>query len=105
MATYKYNIENGPSRDRLFDAAKYAFQDHGMMVTFTVKECQGSGRIKIFGTKKSVAAIILVIGHENCSGYSFNVQAHVDMEGDGIYFLANIYYNAQNRSGTLSVNA
>ena len=107
----KFNIEAGPSRDLLFDSAKYAYDaDAHVFIKFSVAlgytmplGHPGCAYIpaKMVGTK------IVAIEHEDGSGYSFNLQgyceASLERYGDQVEpykFFA--YYNAKTRKGTIT---
>lgn len=107
-----YEIMNGPSRDTLFDACKYAYSKFNKIhVEFTVaagytmpKGSPGRAYVSL----RLTDIIIAGIAHENGSGESFNLYGycHADLNSFGgqvtyknYYFSA--YYNTQTRTGTI----
>lgn len=106
-----YEIMNGPSRDTLFDACKYAYAESARVsIDFVVaagytmpKGHPGRAYIPM----KLTDIVISGIEHENGSGESFNLHGYcrADLQISGTtyssyYFRG--YYNTKNRTGTIS---
>lgn len=98
-----YEIANGPSTDRLFDALKYAY-DKGANVSIDFDVVEG-----LTSRNKEVAAYLKMdaknwhissITHEDGSGHSFNIQGFVEENSEHYRFAA--YYNAKSRTGSIS---
>ena len=83
-------IVNGPSRDTLFDACKYAYDNRTrILVTFG------------FGAQMEMRGILISgIEHEDGSGESLNIRGYCEVEGD--YYCFRAYYNARTRRGIMS---
>ncbi len=110
-----YNIEDGPSRDRLIDAFKYAYDKNANVdVHFIVALGYSAPRddpkcayIPAYMGKTRITRL----EHENGTGNSFNVYGHCrasltridgfgsDSDASTYRFVA--YYNAANRKGTI----
>ncbi len=103
-----YNIIDGPSRDKLFDSFKYAY-DKGAKVPITFSICEGttapSGHPGAAAVLKNVKDfVILAIRHEDGSGQSFVLSGHckASVAGSGMQNVKfNAYYNTQRRNGTI----
>lgn len=115
-----YQIENGPSRDRLVDAFKYAYdKDARVDIHFDVALGYTAPR----DDPKSVYipaymghTRIVALEHESGSGHSYNLRGYClanlvrmdgfatdESEGTQAYqFVA--YYNTANRTGTIRFN-
>ena len=69
-----YNIYDGPSRDRLFDACKYAYEEDQINLDFKVAICY-SGHLNDRDRKDLPMCItdmrLFSVGHEDGSGHSF----------------------------------
>lgn len=113
MNTETYQIVNGPGRDTLFDACKYAYSDVKLYANFTVAlgytmPPNDPSAAYIPMTLKEVK--VIGIEHENGSGHSFNLygycKANLSVIGmqektpcNTYKFMA--YYNAKTRKGTI----
>lgn len=88
-----FKIKNGPNKDMLFDACKYARE--------------GGNKISISFQLEPPAKIeevdILAISHEDGSGQSFNIEGYCRYGGQIRGFKA--YYNTRLRTGSLSVRS
>ena len=107
-----FDIVNGPNRDTLFDACKYAYSKNAKVpVGFTVAAGytmpEGSPGRAYFSLRLTDLTIA-GIAHENGSGESFNLHGYcrADLDSFGstatyssYYFSA--YYNTQTRTGTI----
>lgn len=109
-----YEIMNGPSRDTLFDACKYAYAKNGKVtidfvvaVGYTMPEGH-PGRAYI--PMKLTDIVIAGIEHEDGSGESFNLhgycRAALNISKPYTYTYCRFrgYYNAKTRIGTISFN-
>lgn len=105
-----YDIINGPGRDALFDAFKYAYDKTSVIsVNFVVaisniKTRSGeSFKIKTKGFK------ISSLEHEDGSGYSFNLQGYCEADtrlGSQVHYEQynfKAYYNAKTRKGFITL--
>ena len=94
-----YVIKNGPSRDTLFDACKYAYDKvSNVPVDFEVHDSTTGTRIKITEWK------IVSVSHEDGSGHSFNISGYckTNVRGYGIMSVDfKAYYNARSREGSI----
>lgn len=107
-----YEIMNGPSRDTLFDACKYAYAENAKVtIDFVVaaghtmpKGHPGRAYIPM----KLTDILIASIEHEDGSGDSFNLRGYcrADLRISGSTTYSNYhfrgYYNTKNRTGTIS---
>lgn len=104
MDTSKYplsfNIEGGPSADRLIDSFKYAYsKEVKVPVSFTVVREKGDHKYAI---SEVTSAHIATMAHEDGSGHSFNLTGYCQIpSGETKKFLA--YYNTKTRKGTMSI--
>ena len=103
-----YQIMNGPSADRLFDALKYAYDKKGANVTIDFDVSEG-----LTSHNKEVAAYLKMdaknwhissITHEDGSGHSFNLAGYVAIKTSTEYenYSFSAYYNANSRTGSIS---
>lgn len=89
-----YKITNGPSKDRLFDACKYAGNNADKIeVAFAIEQP---------ATGKSVAlsAFIRGIEHEDGSGESFIISGALKTKTGNRRFKA--YYSSKRRQGVVT---
>ncbi len=86
-----YRITNGPSKDRLFDACKYACGEDKINVAFN---------IEIEGKSQVVSATILSLAHEDGSGESFMVTGAFKVNPHARRFTA--YYSSKRRQGVVT---
>ena len=100
-----FNIENGPSLDRLFDAFKYAYSEYydKVYATFLIAKSYttppgASGRA--FRLLDAKDFRLTSIQHEDGSGQSFNLAGYCKVYDTPKNFTA--YYNAKTRKGTIS---
>lgn len=110
-----FPIEDGPSRDRLIDAFKYAY-DKGTIIGLDFKVALGyTGNL----TEENVAYIlmpikdfvILNLGHEDDSGATFDIKGSCLADSRAIvrdqaeYSLCRFsaYYNAKTRKGCIKL--
>ena len=107
-----YEIMNGPSRDTLFDACKYAYAENAnVAIDFVVatgytmpKGHPGRAYIPMRLTDIVVAGI----EHEDGSGESFNLhgycRADLRISGSTTYsnYYFRSYYNVKSRTGTIN---
>lgn len=99
-----YNIVNGPNKDALFDACKYAcVKGANIPISFDV----AAGYTMPKGHPGCAYVImptsdfkITGIDHEDGSGESFNIRGYANKEG--IHFHFKGYYNTKRREGTIS---
>lgn len=108
MMTECFDIYNGPSRDLLFDACKYAY-DKGIKIPIDFKVALGTTRPKEEPTAAYVPMqigdfSIASIEHEDGSGTSFNIvgfcKANLPINNDGYKsYMFEIYYKATRREG------
>ena len=99
-----YDIVNGPNKDALFDACKYAcVKDVSIPISFDVtagytmpKDHPGCAYI-IMPTSDFR---IISIENEDGSGESFNLHGYVKRSGIQCRFKA--YYNTKHRKGSIS---
>jgi len=90
----KYRIIDGPSRDMLFDAVKYAY-DRGINILIEFEIEEWDEQEQEWGYKgRFVPTVINSIEHECGSGSSFNIEGHSMNEG---HFEA--YYSSRSRQG------
>ena len=108
-----YEIVNGPSRDTLFDACKYAYAENAK-VTIDFVAAAGytmpkghPGRAYI--PMKLTDIVIAGIEHEDGSGESFNLHGYCHANlliSAGSTTCSNYrfrsYYNAKHRTGTIN---
>ena len=109
MNTKVYQIVNGPSKDRLIDAFKYAYDKKSEIpLDFHVVLRQESERS--FVLMKTEEFRILSLQHEDGSGVSFNIVGYVYMStlnpasGRHLALIETrfkAYYNAATRKGTI----
>lgn len=104
-----YSIVNGPNRDRLIDAFKYAYGDDRVNTDFavaigysTVKE---SGK-RVYTLAQIDKMTIYSISHEDGSGESFNLSGgcHACLERFGGVtkpYKFEAYYHARTREGII----
>ena len=109
-----FNIENGPSRDTLFDSCKYAYSEGANVpVEFSVAlrylappDDPGSSYVRM-----DIEDIrIIEIQHEDGSGHSFNLKGFCNADTKTISGQPNnleqyrfkAYYNSKSRKGTIS---
>lgn len=104
-----YEIVNGPNRDTLFDACKYAYSrtvkfaiDFSIADGYTMSQ-NNPARLYIPIDMHDV--IVQGIEHEDGSGESFNIYGlckAVLHKGDGTKeYQFNTYYNTKRRTGTI----
>ncbi len=110
-----WKIVNGPNRDRLFDAVKYAYDEdvkvplNFQVVYGTTMSVTHPGCANIYLRLKDVK--VISIQHECGSGYSFNIEGYLktrldnpceilETEMNDYKFTA--YYDADVREGFMS---
>lgn len=114
-ASKTFNIENGPSKDTLFDACKYAYSEHSnIKVNFSI----AAGYTMPLDHPNCAYLpmelpyfIIQGIQHEDGSGESFNLQGFCKAklynsleENVGFKpYRFEAYYNSKNRKGTIEL--
>jgi hypothetical protein len=110
--TGSFVIFSGPSRDRLFDACKYAYDGEDANVTVNFGVAIGytmpPGHPGCAFVPMTIDNIVIAgIEHEVAPGRSFKLNGHctaaLDITGkelDNYFFTA--CYNTKNRSGTIS---
>lgn len=99
-----YDIVNGPNKDTLFDACKYAcVKGANIPISFDVaasytmpKGHPGCAYVKMPTSDFK----IIGIDNEDSSGESFNIRGYAKKEG--IHFRFKGYYNTKRREGTIS---
>lgn len=93
-------IVDGPSKDRLFDACKYAYEKNPIEVDFKFDPPDGLGQVETKNLK------ITSIEHEDGSGFSLNFNGYIDAKpSTEKYFLPyriTAYYNTKSRKGHIS---
>lgn len=108
----QHAIVNGPNRDRLIDAFKYAYDDDKVSVNFAVSisynAVEEDGKRVCFPTHLAQIErmIINTIQHEDGSGESFNLSGRCTAcleryGGAKHYYKFEAYYNAKTRTGTI----
>lgn len=98
-----YEIANGPSADRLFDALKYAYdKDANVSIDFHVVEGLTSRNKEVAAYFKMDAKNwrIFGIAHEDGSGHNFNIRGFVEENSEHYRFAA--YYNVKTRTGSIT---
>ena len=103
----EFNIVNGPSRDTLIDAFKYAYSRDGIVsAKFEIALKPPANHLKI----RSKDFIITEIQHEDGSGHSFNIGGFCKADMNplvGIKTYKNYsftaYYNAKTRKGLITL--
>ena len=111
---FPFNIENGPSKDRLIDALKYAYGDEGRVdVDFTIAKSYNRPlhySEAAYCNLKTRNFVISGIKYEDGNGWNFELFGYceVDLEGIGgkigyrpCSFEA--YYNAKTRKGNITL--
>lgn len=110
-----WKIVNGPNRDRLFDAMKYAYDDdvripiNFQVIYGTTMPTVHPACANIYLQMRNIR--VASIQHECGSGYSFNIEGYlktrldnpceiIESEMHEYRFVA--YYNADTREGTIS---
>ncbi len=77
--TWGYDIFDGPGRDRLFDACKYAYDEDEINLNFKVAICY-SGHLNDRDRKDLPMCIIdmrlVSVEHEDGSGHKFNLEGN-----------------------------
>lgn len=86
-----YRITNGPSKDRIFDACKYACDTSKINVSFAVE---------VNGKTNVVNATILSVAHEDGSGESFMLTGAFKVKPRARRFTA--YYSSKRREGVVT---
>ena len=106
-----YEIVNGPNKDMLFDACKYAYSkttklaiDFGVAAGYTMPRSH-PGCAYVLIDMSDVA--IHGIEHENESGESFDIHgmckaALHGLSDDAKFYKFKAYYNAKTRTGTIT---
>ncbi|MBR0133841.1 hypothetical protein IJM16_01075 [Candidatus Saccharibacteria bacterium] len=106
----RFEIVNGPSRDLIFDACKYAHsRDVGIKVDLTIafgytmpKGTPGSGYLRM-----AISEILIVgVEHENGSGDDLNIagycRANLESIGRDLKpYKFKAHYNSKTRKGTI----
>lgn len=101
-----YEIANGPSTDRLFDALRYAYDKKGANVAIDFDVSEG-----LTSRDKEVAAYLKMdaknwrvtsISYEDGSGNNFNIAGYVTVKNEigndcTVSYVA--YYNTNSRTG------
>lgn len=99
-----FNIEGGPSADRLIDSFKYTYsQDVKVPVTFTVTRIKNENE-HTYDIAEITDVRIVTIAHESGSGQSFNLTGYCKLPSSTslrMKFMA--YYNAKTRKGILTI--
>ena len=107
-----YDIVNGPNKDTIFDACKYAYvKDAQIPISFDIaagytipKSEPGCDYIPLVAHNFK----IISIENENGSGESFNLKGYCTikrhLDGSTVYeiYKFNAYYNTKRRKGTIS---
>lgn len=102
-----YEIVNGPNKDTLFDACKYAYGKTKVIVNFSiVAGYTPSSHTRIPMLLRDIT--ICGIEHEDGSGESFNLHGHCKVDG-ALSTRVRIcrfkaYYNARSRKGFITFN-
>ena len=99
------SITDGPNRDRLFDALKYA-HDRSSKIDLGFAIAMDEDRLV-----KTSGFRVLSLEHEDGSGHSFNLKGdgycsplRVDEKAILLYCHWRAYYNARRREGTITIN-
>ncbi len=99
MSHTQFTIVNGPSRDGLIDAFKYAYDEANRHICrFTLENEAGKTEVeaKIIEIER-----VTKIAHEDGSGYSFLFTCYYGTANSKLHIKANGYYNARSRRGWL----
>ncbi|MBR2587276.1 hypothetical protein IKE71_02790 [Candidatus Saccharibacteria bacterium] len=104
-----YDIMNGPSRDTLFDACKYAHtKDARIPINFSVAASYTATRSchnRAYVPMEMFSVNIFGIEHEDGSGDSFNLHGncYVTLDTPKTYTLCRFYsyYNTKTRKGCI----
>lgn len=115
---FNYEIVDGPSRETLFDALKYAYDDNVVIsATFTVAPQEWNlpnQEPRPIFPAKTKSWRITHISHEDGSGYSFNIEGYckanlrrhvTTYEGRTGYLMYRFksYYNCRTRKGRIEL--
>lgn len=93
----KYEIVDGPSRDLLFDALKYRYdQEQHIRAYFDVKNSRPGSLKFIF--RLAVSAL----KHADTSGHFFNLSGACILP-NGKYYECEAHYNAKTRTGWIGI--
>ena len=107
-----YDVVDGPSADRLFDACKYAYDDNRIFVNFAVAICytmppDHPSSAYIPASIRNVR--IVSIEHENGTGHSFNIRGYCDADLRSIAkkhtytrYHISLYYDSRTRKGRIT---
>lgn len=97
-----FNIEDGPGRDLLFDAAKYA-HDRGTVIPVAFSVATGCTEDHAAYIKLPMTDVrIEGVAHEDGSGWSFNLTGHAKVafgSEAALDYKFSAYYNAKTRRG------
>lgn len=106
-----YEIVNGPNKDTLFDACKYAYSktakiaiDFGVVVGYTMpRNHPGCAYVPMDMSDVAIRGI----EHEDGSGESFNIhgicKATLISSNDAKFYKFKAYYNSKTRTGTFTL--
>ena len=105
----QYAIVNGPNRDRLIDAFKYAYGSDKVSANFAVAidyRTIEESRNRVYALAQIERMTINTIQHEDGSGESFNLSGRCTAcleryGGAKHYYKFEAYYNAKTRTGTI----
>lgn len=101
-----FDITDGPSRDRLIDAFKYAYDVATQLdIEFTIvrdhsRLQDNPGYVAV--PMKAKEVVVNTIQHENGTSNDFNIKGWCRVEDTGVEFRA--YYNARTRTGTITIS-
>ena len=111
-----YHIENGPSRESLIDAFKYAYdKKNTISIEFLVPVGHAvdpeTAETNVYIAMPLSDITIVSLEHEDGSGHQFNIRGYCKADLSGAFssenavlrsrkFLA--YYNTRTRKGTIS---
>lgn len=101
----RYDIIGGPSRDLLFEAAKYTYEKGvRFCLNFDVVKGYSSPNLDDPSTMAfllDVADVMVVgISHESGSGHQFNVEGFCNVEGEGKKYKA--YFDTETQKGSIT---
>ena len=106
----QHAIVNGPNRDRLIDAFKYAYDSDKVSANFTVaisyNPVEENGKCIHFPTHTAQIERMTIntIQHEDGSGESFHLSGYCAAYPERFYkhyYKFEAYYNAKTRTGTI----
>ncbi len=106
-----FAIENGPSADRLFDAVKYAYEEHdrikvGFSVAKTYLEYTENSPTAYLKLKMGDVKLIGIC-HESGNSHSYNLRGYcfVCEDGENREVPFSAYYNTRTRKGSITLLA